>query len=124
MPEPERPDDTTVPGQQSDPVPAPPIRGAREVQDDRDEAPAARDGADALQKFLWFHPFTRFYSHLADLQGSAPTQHERFAALRRKDKALYRVCVGLDLLLTFVASVALLATAVFLVWNTLWEPNL
>jgi hypothetical protein len=87
-------------------------------------APRGHGPENGLERFLWIHPCTSYFTHLAQLQRVEEGAAARVAALRKQDGGLYRVCVWIDLLFTFLASFALLATAVFLVWVTIWQPHL
>lgn len=83
--------------------------------------PSAEHG---LERFLWIHPCTSFFAHMAHLQGTQDTAAARVTALRSGDRKFYWACVSVDLIFTVAASAALLATAGFLVWVTIWQPHL
>jgi hypothetical protein len=120
------PDDATA-EPPSPPVPAAEARrNVTEPKEQLDEDSLADvstpGGADqTLQRLLTFHPFMRFFRWLADRQ--FPGSHlpeTRVRRLREESKHLYWTCVTLDMLVTALAVLLLLAAALAVLYKTIW----
>jgi hypothetical protein len=74
-----------------------------------------------LRHFITFRPFMRFFCWLADRQFPASHRPEtRVSRLRKESKRLYWTCLTLDMLVTAVAVLLLLAVALAILYKTVW----